>query len=716
MRCIVGAVLGLATLCAHADVMSAINDIENGQAAHLENEKVSEEAMNAFPINDKDRVKYTEALNTKAQGLFREQKVEEALAVWERITVIDPKNAQNIANVALTYKDLGREDEAYATMQKALEVAPNAGMTHYHLSTMAKSPDDAIKFLSRACELEPNAMQYGLVSHLGAFLMNAQRFDEAKETFKKIFDAKLETVPDLINYGDMMVQLGHRKKAVRVFKKLLKELDNPTGSTKELPEHMIKDFKTKANLALSKMVTKSQITEVGADGSTSSIDAAAVGGENEHETTDLTAGEDEGEDEGEGEGEGEGEEEGGTSDALKFAQAAVKLQPQDVSARLTLARMLEQHAPEADRETAAAAAYDKALALAKVELGPLLEKYKDEEGGLEAATQNEKVKIRALAIELAQRRSYARAENRRIQQGQAPDLYTDESGFMVRSSAASGWRGRRASATALGPGTCSIPRRDATTLSVTEFHEQYVDAGKPVLLYGPGVVAGAVWQKWTKAGLLAAYGETNVLAVNSAAVVADQTHSGSLTASTTLNITLAEYVTNFTGHADEVAFDNPPYLFKQSQIPGVSGDIERPKYFEPLPQADADTAADVGDGSSTRFSWSAEKRANASLFFVGPTHSGAYFHAHFAAWNAVVYGRKRWLLMPPGAYYGQVHNGNTTVIQWIERNLDKYKPLDCVQEAGTMLFVPEGWAHATINLDDTIGIAIEVGPALSSFK
>lgn len=33
------------------------------------------------------------------------------------------------------------------------------------------------------------------------------------------------------------------------------------------------------------------------------------------------------------------------------------------------------------------------------------------------------------------------------------------------------------------------------------------------------------------------------------------------------------------------------------------------------------------------------------------------------------------------------------------------RPLECVQRAGDVLYVPAGWYHATINLGDTIAVA-----------
>ena len=43
-------------------------------------------------------------------------------------------------------------------------------------------------------------------------------------------------------------------------------------------------------------------------------------------------------------------------------------------------------------------------------------------------------------------------------------------------------------------------------------------------------------------------------------------------------------------------------------------------------------------------------------------------------------------------------------------------PRLCVQRAGDLLFVPTGWAHAVVNLAESVGVAVEVGdrPDLAS--
>ena len=130
--------------------------------------------------------------------------------------------------------------------------------------------------------------------------------------------------------------------------------------------------------------------------------------------------------------------------------------------------------------------------------------------------------------------------------------------------------------------------------------------------------------------------------------------------------------------------------------PDTYHDFPHPEYFD----------------DKTRFGWSEEKRIDRALFFLGVTHSGTYWHKHTVANNAVVHGRKRWLLLAPTIKLPGPHmNNGMTMVEWIEKYYDEAKPLDCIQEAGTILHIPERWMHATINLEDTIGIAVEAGPA-----
>ncbi|XP_043831308.1 2-oxoglutarate and iron-dependent oxygenase JMJD4 isoform X2 [Dromiciops gliroides] len=88
------------------------------------------------------------------------------------------------------------------------------------------------------------------------------------------------------------------------------------------------------------------------------------------------------------------------------------------------------------------------------------------------------------------------------------------------------------------------------------------------------------------------------------------------------------------------------------------------------------------------------------------------FHSY--SWSVNVCGRKRWLLYPPGQEESlRDHHGNLPYDVTSSALLDtsvypEYPkccpPIEIIQEAGEMIFVPSGWHHQVYNLDDTISI------------
>lgn len=94
---------------------------------------------------------------------------------------------------------------------------------------------------------------------------------------------------------------------------------------------------------------------------------------------------------------------------------------------------------------------------------------------------------------------------------------------------------------------------------------------------------------------------------------------------------------------------------------------------------------------------------------MGGMRTGAPFHFHRSAFNSALFGRKRWLLLPPGAQYW----ARARAVDWFDRYRAGEVPADpliqeCVQHAGDILFVPGGYAHTTISAEDTACVAIEV--------
>merc|ERR1712019_290738 len=94
-------------------------------------------------------------------------------------------------------------------------------------------------------------------------------------------------------------------------------------------------------------------------------------------------------------------------------------------------------------------------------------------------------------------------------------------------------------------------------------------------------------------------------------------------------------------------------------------------------------------------------------FYLGAPSSGAPFHFHTDAFNLLVYGRKRWFMLPPDR---AVYSKRPAVEMILDEAFAKggeLEPIDCVQEAGDVLYVPNQWAHATINVEESIGVAYQ---------
>ena len=119
--------------------------------------------------------------------------------------------------------------------------------------------------------------------------------------------------------------------------------------------------------------------------------------------------------------------------------------------------------------------------------------------------------------------------------------------------------------------------------------------------------------------------------------------------------------------------------------------------------------------------------STSSYAYIGSPGTGAAFHRHGIAYNALACGRKRWWFAPPERFelvVGQrpirdssdchgsqcssginlfdqddAHTGGKTK-SWLKQ---------CIQHEGEIIVVPEGWLHATLNVAETVGVALVPG-------
>lgn len=159
-------------------------------------------------------------------------------------------------------------------------------------------------------------------------------------------------------------------------------------------------------------------------------------------------------------------------------------------------------------------------------------------------------------------------------------------------------------------------------------------------------------------------------------------------------------------YSDQAKEERPLYLFDPKfaeKVPQLGLDYNVPEYF-----------------NEDLFSVLGKERPDFRWIIIGPAGSGSSFHIDpnsTSAWNAVIKGSKKWVLFPPDVVPPGVHPSPdgaevaspVSIIEWFmnfyaaTKNWKK-KPIECVCNAGEVIFVPNGWWHLVINLEDSIAI------------
>ena len=105
-------------------------------------------------------------------------------------------------------------------------------------------------------------------------------------------------------------------------------------------------------------------------------------------------------------------------------------------------------------------------------------------------------------------------------------------------------------------------------------------------------------------------------------------------------------------------------------------------------------------------------QAALSFGCAGPG-TGVPFHFHGPGFAESIYGRKRWFLTAPNVR--PEFHPNKTTLQWFledypSSKVDKNQLYECTLKPGEVIYFPDKWWHATLNLDTSVFISTFLSP------
>ena len=259
----------------------------------------------------------------------------------------------------------------------------------------------------------------------------------------------------------------------------------------------------------------------------------------------------------------------------------------------------------------------------------------------------------------------------------------------------------------------AISVESAQHLTKAAFRQRYEARNLPVLI--TDALQHWAARKWTVQGLAQSHGDRPVTCGHYDVALG----------------TYAAYCRTMNGQGEAsgkgswVWDDQPLYMFDRhfaDRLPGAADAFSVPEYF------DDDLFAVLGEARPAHRWLIGGPRASGSTWHVDPNGT--------SAWNAVLSGRKKWIMYPPGAPPPGVHPSADgaevatplALAEWFttfysahqERKAEAWAaaraagkdpltcgsvPLEFNAPEGSLLFVPSGWWHMALNVEpDTLAI------------
>lgn len=225
-------------------------------------------------------------------------------------------------------------------------------------------------------------------------------------------------------------------------------------------------------------------------------------------------------------------------------------------------------------------------------------------------------------------------------------------------------------------------------ISAETFVKDFVSVSRPAIFRGAAANMTALTD-WTPGFLSSVTGSAGPAAVQASTVP-----YGNMDGVAIEQMALRDYINEMLAAEPFLPHDNveapPPYVFDSLDELGYLQHVE------------------LGEGKAEFYNVSMVSLTQAlrTQLILGPPGTGSPPHFHTSAINIGVAGRKRWFLFPPSERIWSAK----PVSAWLKDDCamsGRGAPLEVIQGPGDIIYVPENYGHAVINLDDTLAVAIE---------
>eukprot|EP00933_Yihiella_yeosuensis_P057813 TRINITY_DN5789_c1_g1_i2.p1 TRINITY_DN5789_c1_g1~~TRINITY_DN5789_c1_g1_i2.p1 ORF type:complete len:418 (+),score=51.00 TRINITY_DN5789_c1_g1_i2:56-1309(+) len=234
------------------------------------------------------------------------------------------------------------------------------------------------------------------------------------------------------------------------------------------------------------------------------------------------------------------------------------------------------------------------------------------------------------------------------------------------------------------PGECNID-----VLSESEWRERFLSDywfRRPVILRGYDTPEIAGFRKrFERDAMISEFGDVDVMAGTFHQLSED---GGGGTA-----MKLRDYLKNMEGKGgnDLYAFDRGTFFNRTGLNKG----------WKTLPGMDSSGTYEFREGQEEQ----------SLTLALGSNGQGLPFHWHCDSYSIALHGRKRWAIYAPNQMTPTGYLSTESFVTWLQKRRrnahgKKFVPptFECIQEPGDVLYVPEGFFHATASIGDSVGI------------